>query len=44
MSSAREYLEDVKKKPGAGMGDIWFMERELKEKQKYLPQSKQRKM
>jgi hypothetical protein len=29
---------------GSPQGAIWFMERELKEAQKYLPKSKQTKM
>jgi hypothetical protein len=27
---------------GSPLGSIWFMERELKEAQKYLPKSKQK--
>lgn len=38
------YLEEVRKKPGVADGDIWFMQRELKEKQKYLPKSKQQQL
>jgi len=35
-------LEEVKKKGGVAYGAIWWMERELKEKEKYLPQRKQK--
>lgn len=38
---AEEYLQEVKKKGGSPLGSIWFMERELKEAQKYLPKKKQ---
>jgi len=38
---AEEYLEQVKKKGGVSFGAIWFMEREIKEAQKYLPKRKQ---
>ncbi len=35
-------LEEAKDK-GSPLGSIWWMEREIKEAQKYLPQSKQKK-
>jgi len=38
---AMEYLEQVKRKGGVSFGAIWWMERELKEAQKYLPKRKQ---
>jgi len=38
---AVEALEEVKKKGGVAYGSIWFMEREMKEMQKYLPKRKQ---
>jgi chromosome segregation ATPase len=38
---AQDFLEAAKKKGGVPKGSIWWMERELKEKQKYLPKSKQ---
>jgi len=31
----------AKKKPGATLGTFWYMDRELTEKKKYLPKSKQ---
>jgi len=34
-------LEELKKEPDQSYGDIWWMERELLEKKKYLPRSKQ---
>jgi chromosome segregation ATPase len=41
-NEAQEYLERVKKNGGSANGAIWWMERELKEAQKYLPKSKQK--
>ncbi len=38
---AQEYLEEVKKKGGVAYGAIWWMERELKEAQKFMPKKKQ---
>jgi len=38
---AIDYLESVKSKGGVARGAIWWMERELKEAQKYLPKKKQ---
>lgn len=43
VQAARDFLEDAKKHSGKTLGSIWWMERELEEAQKYLPQSKQRK-
>jgi len=37
---AQDYLEEVKRKGGVSHGAIWWMERELKEAQKYLPKKK----
>jgi len=37
---AQDYLEEVKRKGGVAHGAIWWMERELKEAQKYLPKKK----
>ena len=39
---ALDFLEAEKKKGGIAKGDIWWMEREIKEKKKYLPASKQK--
>jgi len=36
MDSAQQLLEEAKKKPGVAHGAIWWMERELKEAQKWL--------
>jgi len=36
-------LDELKKKGGTSFGSIWWMEREVHEAQKFLPQSKQRK-
>jgi len=38
---ATDYLNEVKKKGGVAKGAIWWMERELKEAQKYMPKKKQ---
>jgi len=40
-NQAQEYLEKVKRSGGNPLGAIWWMERELKEAQKYLPKKKQ---
>eukprot|EP01111_Echinosteliopsis_oligospora_P012211 TRINITY_DN415_c1_g1_i1.p1 TRINITY_DN415_c1_g1~~TRINITY_DN415_c1_g1_i1.p1 ORF type:complete len:393 (-),score=171.43 TRINITY_DN415_c1_g1_i1:94-1272(-) len=41
MAEALAYLELQKSKSGVAHGSIWWMERELKEAQKYLPKKKQ---
>jgi len=41
MREAEAFLEAVKQKGGVAHGAIWWMERELKEAQKYLPKKKQ---
>eukprot|EP01084_Bolivina_argentea_P200515 342880_1 len=38
--TAEEYLHDVKSRAGSGQGALWFVERELYEAKKYLPQAK----
>jgi len=38
---AVNFLEEVKRKGGVAYGSIWWMEREMKEMQKYLPQKRQ---
>jgi len=40
VAEAEAYLEEVKSKPGQAEGAIWWMERELHEAKKYLPESK----
>jgi len=40
-NQAQEYLEKVKKQGGNPLGAIWWLERELKEAQKYMPKKKQ---
>jgi len=42
MEEARVELEKVKSKPGGGKGAIWWMEREMFEADKRLPNAKQR--
>jgi len=41
LAEAEKYLNEVKRQGGSAQGSIWFMERELKEAQKYLPKKKQ---
>jgi len=41
LKEAAEYLEAVKNQGGSAQGAIWWMERELKEAQRYLPKKKQ---
>jgi len=41
VQEALDFLDEVKAKGGSSAGAIWFMQRELKEAQKYLPKSKQ---
>jgi hypothetical protein len=43
LQETRAFLEVVKRKGGVCRGDIWWMERELVEQEKFLPQSKQKK-
>jgi len=38
---AEEYLETVKNKGGVSYGAIWYMQREIKDAQRFLPKSKQ---
>jgi len=40
VDEAEAFLNAVKAKPGKAMGSIWFMERELHEKKKYMPERK----
>eukprot|EP01095_Lingulamoeba_sp_RSL-Kostka_P003725 TRINITY_DN1472_c0_g1_i1.p1 TRINITY_DN1472_c0_g1~~TRINITY_DN1472_c0_g1_i1.p1 ORF type:complete len:378 (+),score=231.65 TRINITY_DN1472_c0_g1_i1:65-1198(+) len=40
VAEAEAFLEEVKNKPGCAYGAIWWMERELFEQKKYLPESK----
>jgi len=40
LSDAENYLEEVKKKPGSSHGTFWWMDRELQEKKKFLPERK----
>jgi len=41
LQEALDYLQEVKNMPGQSFGDIWWMEREIAEKKKYLPKSRQ---
>eukprot|EP00727_Mastigamoeba_balamuthi_P004358 m51a1_g13920 hypothetical protein (428) ;mRNA; r:813673-815143 len=40
LQEAVDYLEKVKKMGGTAQGDIWWMQREITEKRKYMPSSK----
>jgi len=40
LQEAQDYLEEVKSKPGASYGSLWWIDRELFEQRKYLPTSK----
>jgi len=40
LQAALDFVEEVKKKPGASFGDLWWLEREIYEKRKYLPRHK----
>jgi chemotaxis protein histidine kinase CheA len=42
LQEALDFLEAAKKKGGIAHGDIWWMQREITEKKKYLPSSKQK--
>jgi len=40
MREAIDYLQDVQSRGGDAHGAIWWMQRELEEKRKYMPKSK----
>eukprot|EP00009_Paramoeba_aestuarina_P007867 CAMPEP_0201516166 /NCGR_PEP_ID=MMETSP0161_2-20130828/7554_1 /ASSEMBLY_ACC=CAM_ASM_000251 /TAXON_ID=180227 /ORGANISM="Neoparamoeba aestuarina, Strain SoJaBio B1-5/56/2" /LENGTH=294 /DNA_ID=CAMNT_0047913193 /DNA_START=121 /DNA_END=1005 /DNA_ORIENTATION=+ len=40
LKDAEDYLNEIKKKPGCAHGSVWWLDRELIEKRKYLPKSK----
>jgi len=42
LQEALDFLEEEKQKGGVAQGDIWWMQREITEKKKYLPASKQK--
>jgi len=42
LQDALDFLEEEKQKGGVAQGDIWWMQREITEKKKYLPASKQK--
>jgi len=37
---AQTAIDELKKKGGVAQGSVWFLEREMVEARKYLPQSK----
>jgi len=40
VDAAEKFLQEAKSKPGVAFGAIWWLERELHEKKKYLPSRK----
>ena len=40
MREAEAYLQEQKSKPGNSKGAMWWIERELHEKKKYMPMRK----
>jgi len=42
LKEAEDYLEEVRKKPGQPYGSLWWIDRELEEKRKYLPSSRRK--
>jgi len=40
VKEAEDYLEEVKRKPGTPHGAIWWIQRELEEQKKYMPERK----
>lgn len=44
MAKAQKYFDDLRRSGGGNSpGAMWWMERELEEARKYMPQSKQQK-
>eukprot|EP01122_Echinamoeba_exundans_P013663 TRINITY_DN5_c0_g1_i3.p1 TRINITY_DN5_c0_g1~~TRINITY_DN5_c0_g1_i3.p1 ORF type:complete len:298 (+),score=93.82 TRINITY_DN5_c0_g1_i3:51-944(+) len=39
-AEAKSYLDEVSSKGGSGQGSVWWLQRELEEKKKYMPKSK----
>ena len=39
LQEANDFLEEEKQKGGVAQGDIWWMQRELEEKKKYMPKA-----
>lgn len=37
MEEAKKMLKDAESKPGNSHGDLWWMKREITEKEKYMP-------
>jgi len=40
VQQAEEYLNEVKSRPGSAHGALWWLERELHEQKKYMPEKK----
>jgi len=40
LKEAEDYLEELKSRPGSAYGALWWLDRELQEKKKYLPERK----
>lgn len=42
LQAAEDYLNEVRKQPGQPYGALWWIDRELEEKRRFLPQSKRK--
>jgi len=40
MQEAEDFLQAARNKPGCSYGSLWWIDRELTEKKKYMPTSK----
>ena len=40
VDEAQAYLDEIKNQPGQPYGSIWWVDRELFEQKKYLPEAK----
>lgn len=40
VQEAEDYLNEIKNQPGQPYGSIWWVDRELHEQKKYLPEAK----
>jgi len=40
LADAEDYLKELQSRPGSAKGFLWWLERELAEKKKYLPERK----
>lgn len=40
VAEAEAYLQEIKTRPGCAKGALWWLERELHESKKYIPESR----